>query len=94
MERRRMGWDLGRGKISTVGVAHPRFQYIYLYTVNRQSRTQLSKVDCCRRLHNVDDNYHAVTCVVLRFAFSSIEREVGTGTRDYFVFIPLRLVTQ
>jgi hypothetical protein len=28
-----MGWDLGRGKLSTVGVAHPGFQFIYLYTV-------------------------------------------------------------
>lgn len=82
-----MGWDLGRGKLSTVGVAHTGFRFIYLYTINRPSSAQ---VDCCRGLHNIDDRLYAITCVVSRFAFSSIELEVGNGTRDYFLFIPLR----
>lgn len=90
MERRRTGQDLGRGKLSTVGVAHPGFQFIFLYTINRQSRTQLSS---WRRLHNIDDSFHAITCILLLFAFA-FNWAVGTGTRDYFVFIPLRLVTQ
>ena len=37
-----MGWDLGRGNLSTVGVAHPRFQYLYLYR-QLSEQTQLSK---------------------------------------------------
>ena len=59
-----MGWDLGRGKLSTVGVTHPGFQFIYFYTINRQSGTQLSKVDSCRRVHNIDDSIYAITCIV------------------------------
>ena len=39
-------------------------------------------------LTHIDDCFYAITCVVSRFAFSSIELEVDTGTRDYFVFIP------
>jgi hypothetical protein len=34
-----MGWDLSRGKLSTAGVAHSVFQFIYFYTINRQSGT-------------------------------------------------------
>lgn len=83
-----MGRDLSQANLSTVGSS----AYIFIcHQSSERNATVQDELVCCRRLHNSDDSFHAITCVVLRFAF---DLDVGTGTRDYILFIPLRLVTQ
>lgn len=71
-----MGWDLGRGKLSTVGVSHRGFLVYMLYIINHQSRTQLSKVDALTQLISMTRS----RACFYRSRSRSIEFEVGTGT--------------